>query len=233
MSIKPTQGQKDVLGLMIEMLQGDPEDPLSGLIHQLQQNRDALNSPDEGGPEPKAEAQPRDEIGALIEGMEAGKPTGIDLRSAAPQPRPRPATLPGPRRHEVSPWFDSMFGIESSYDPNAVSPKGAVGIAQMLPETAAETAKILGEPFKPEFLTDPAWSKRMGIATFNRFAEQFGRDPWLTLAAYNAGPRRVKEAGGTSGNVTEILPRLPLETRNHLARMAERLGVKIGDHVVP
>jgi len=210
----------DTLGMMIKILQGDdPEDPLVGLINSIRNNRDEPAQP------------PKDDLGRMIDSMEVE--AGQTPEDLPPMPQPRPTSEPRTIDSPHKGWFDTMFHLESSGDQNAVSPKGAEGIAQLLPETAAETASMLGEPFSKEMLRDPSWSKRMGIATFNRFAKQFDNDPWLGLAAYNAGPGRVRRAGGKAGNIMEILPKLPPETRTHLQKMATRLGIGIGDAVVP
>jgi hypothetical protein len=76
---------------------------------------------------------------------------------------------------------------ESGFDPNAVSGDGAMGIMQVMPGTATELG--LADPF------DPAQAIPAGARYLIRQHERFGS--WeLALAAYNAGPEAVVQAGG-------------------------------------
>jgi soluble lytic murein transglycosylase-like protein len=101
---------------------------------------------------------------------------------------------------------------------------------QLMPATAREYAGRIGETFSDANLRDPAWSRRVGMAVFNDYTKQLGGDPWWGLAAYNGGitaMRKLWEAAG-KGGVVEALGQMPRETRNHLQRVAERLGVEVG-----
>lgn len=73
--------------------------------------------------------------------------------------------------------------VESSFNPQAISPKGALGLMQLMPETA----KLVGvsDPFNPI-------ENLKGAALYlKRLLEEF-KDLSLALAAYNAGPEKVK-----------------------------------------
>lgn len=72
---------------------------------------------------------------------------------------------------------------ESNFNPFAVSPAGAQGIAQFIPSTAA--AYGLDDPFNPEAAMDAQ------AHLMSDLIDQLG-DPQLALAAYNAGPAPVK-----------------------------------------
>lgn len=76
---------------------------------------------------------------------------------------------------------------ESSGNPNAVSPAGAIGLMQLMPDTAAEMG------------VDP-WNPRQNVMGGTKYLKQqldtFGGDVSLALAAYNAGPGAVQKYGG-------------------------------------
>lgn len=83
--------------------------------------------------------------------------------------------------------FTRLVQQESGWNPDAVSPAGAVGLAQFMPETAA------GLGVDP---TDPV-SALYGAARHLRdLLDRYGNDYSLALAAYNAGPGAVDAAGG-------------------------------------
>lgn len=89
---------------------------------------------------------------------------------------------------------------ESGGDPNALSPKGAAGLMQIMPETA----KNPGYGVKPLQGWDgvdprtapPEEQMRFGAEYLAAMSNKFGGDMGKTLAAYNAGPGAVEESGG-------------------------------------
>ena len=96
--------------------------------------------------------------------------------------------------------FRALVEAESSYDPAAVSPKGAYGLGQLMPDTAG----ALGvDPRDPSQNLDGAARYLLAqLATF--------KDVDLALAAYNAGPHRVVEYSGVPPFT---------ETRDYIARI--------------
>ena len=85
-----------------------------------------------------------------------------------------------------------VIQAESSGDPTAVSPKGAKGLMQLMPETAEEMAKELGIPYSEERLTaDPQYNMALGNAYLNKMLGRYGGNSTLAVAAYNAGPGSV------------------------------------------
>lgn len=84
------------------------------------------------------------------------------------------------------------YGIirsESVFDPKAVSYAGAVGLAQLMPATAAETAK--GLKMGSYSLNDPADNVKIGMTYYSYMLDRFGRRPMRAMFAYNAGPGRM------------------------------------------
>lgn len=94
------------------------------------------------------------------------------------------------------------------------SPKGAIGIAQVMPATAPEAAALAGLPFDEErYRNDPQYNEALGQAYFREQLRAFG-DPAKAAAAYNAGPGRVRDAIQRGGE--NWLSLLPAETRNYV-----------------
>lgn len=94
---------------------------------------------------------------------------------------------------------------ESGFRPCAVSHKGAEGLMQLMPETQAQFR--VGDPF------DAKQSLEAGSKLLKQLLDRFGGDLTKTLSAYNAGARRVDEAGG----VPDIA-----ETRNYVYSIITR-----------
>jgi hypothetical protein len=82
--------------------------------------------------------------------------------------------------------FLRMIGAESSWNQSAVSPKGATGLGQLMPATAAELGVDPNDPFQN--IEGSARYLAQQYATFGSWP--------LALAAYNAGPGNVRKHGG-------------------------------------
>lgn len=91
------------------------------------------------------------------------------------------------RKHDIpEDLFLRLVQQESGWNPNAVSPKGATGLAQLMPATA----RGLGVD-----INDPAQNLEGGARYLRAMYDKFGS--WrLALAAYNAGPGAVEQHGG-------------------------------------
>ena len=123
---------------------------------------------------------------------------------------------------------------ESSFNPEARSSAGALGLLQLMPGTARETARKLGISYKKSRLTsDPAYNATLGAAVLGDLAEEFDGSYILTFAAYNAGKNKVKEwierfGDPRNPNVDPIdwVESIPYtETRNYVQRITENLQV--------
>ena len=92
-------------------------------------------------------------------------------------------------RHNVDPTLiKAIIMAESSYNPNAISKKGAKGLMQLMPQTA----RALGV----EDIFDPAENIKAGVRYFKRLQNNFNGDTRLSLAAYHAGISRVRKYNG-------------------------------------
>jgi hypothetical protein len=90
---------------------------------------------------------------------------------------------------DVSPAFVlAVIGVESGGRAEAVSGAGAVGLMQLIPDTAAR--------FNVTDSTDPAQNIKGGTAYLDWLLKEFKRDPLLALAGYNAGEGAVRKHNG-------------------------------------
>jgi soluble lytic murein transglycosylase len=94
--------------------------------------------------------------------------------------------------HDLDPaLLAAVVYVESRFDPNATSDAGAIGLMQLLPETAKGIAQRTGgERFVVADLRDPEINVRYGSWYLDHLREQYG-DMRLALAAYHAGPGNV------------------------------------------
>lgn len=110
-------------------------------------------------------------------------------------------------RFDLSPaLIEALVWQESRWNPNAVSPVGARGLAQLMPGTARE----LGVDPR-----DPYANLEGGARYLREQLDRFEGDVEKALAAYNAGPGRVQKAGG--------IPRIR-ETQTYVAAIFGRLS---------
>jgi soluble lytic murein transglycosylase len=78
---------------------------------------------------------------------------------------------------------------ESTFDPEALSPAGARGLAQLMPGTARQTARGLDVAFAPNLITVPDLNLHLGAAHLAELLRRFSGRVEVALAAYNAGSR--------------------------------------------
>ncbi|MBF0183622.1 MAG: lytic transglycosylase domain-containing protein [Magnetococcales bacterium] len=99
--------------------------------------------------------------------------------------------------------LQSIIRAESNFDPYAISAKGAVGLMQLMPETARH--------YGVTDMTDPETNVQGGARFLADLLRQFNNNLEISLAAYNAGPSTVMRYGG-------IIPPYP-ETRQYVERV--------------
>jgi soluble lytic murein transglycosylase-like protein len=133
-------------------------------------------------PSPDRDPVPPDEIGAIVAEASAREGLTPDL-------------------------LRSVMEKESSYLPCAVPVKGAQGLMQLMPSTAADLG--VGDLF------DPLENVEAGARFLKQLLVRYDGSLPLALAAYNAGPGRVDSARG--------IPLIP-ETRNYVTEILGRFG---------
>ena len=135
-----------------------------------------------------------------------------------------------------SAWVFAVVRQESAFLSDARSHAGALGLMQLMPDTARRVARSLGKdsPQKTDLLK-PTVNIRYGTAYLRTVLDVFGQHPVLATAAYNAGPHRVRawmpETSMPADIWVEIVP-FP-ETRGYLRRVLaytiiyeQRLGLQ-------
>lgn len=103
--------------------------------------------------------------------------------------------------------LSAVIQQESGFRPCSVSDKGAMGLMQLMPATA--------EDLGVQDAFDPDQNVEAGAALLKTLMQRYGGDLNRVLGAYNAGPRRVDEAGG--------VPAIP-ETMQYVKRILSALG---------
>ncbi|MEJ8839112.1 lytic transglycosylase domain-containing protein [Ramlibacter sp. AN1133] len=100
--------------------------------------------------------------------------------------------------------LQALIAAESGFDPGAVSPKGAIGLMQVMPATA-ERYGLAGDARSPleRKLKDPRTNLRAGARYLRDLLRMFPGRLELALAAYNAGEGAVQRAGNRIPNFRE------------------------------
>ena len=115
----------------------------------------------------------------------------------------------------------SVINVESHFNKDAVSPKGAVGLMQILPSTAEEIKNELG--YESYDLKNPTDNIFMGTYYLSKLQRRFENET-AALASYNAGPTNVSnwlkdERYSKDGKELEKIPFA--ETRNYIEKYKE------------
>jgi soluble lytic murein transglycosylase len=123
----------------------------------------------------------------------------------------------------------SLMRQESSFNSRVTSKADAVGLMQLIPPTAEEVARTLGqETPNRENLKDPVINVRLGIEYLNRLLVSFNQNMVYALAAYNAGPTKVQQWVALRSNMSplEFIESIPYtETRNYVKKILRNYAI--------
>lgn len=170
------------------------------------QSRIVANQYKGQGKIPDAAQEARSVINRYLQGGEPAKPQEL-------QSNPNdPAAL-------VNSLWNKVEKQESGGKQSAVSTKGAVGVAQVMPQTAPEAAQLAGLPWdEKRYREDAGYNRKLGQAYLTKQVLDFG-DPAKALAAYNVGPNATQEAiskAQRAGKPEQWLTYLPKETQQYV-----------------
>jgi soluble lytic murein transglycosylase len=119
-----------------------------------------------------------------------------------------------------------MLGLicqESHFQANAASSAGAIGLMQLMPNTARRLSPKLGLSYSSKRLADPEYNIALGAAYFAQLLSEFNGDSILALAAYNAGESRAQAWDEEFGGETDVfVEHIPFrETRLFIKRIVQ------------
>jgi soluble lytic murein transglycosylase-like protein len=119
----------------------------------------------------------------------------------------------------------AVIEVESSYDPDAVSHRGALGLMQLREPTLRREVERAGlELLDPH---DPATNLRAGIRYLRRLLDAFGREE-VALMAYNAGPNRILGYLREEGGIPDRFQAYPRKVKAELRRLRRAFGEERG-----
>jgi len=144
-----------------------------------------------------------------------------------------------PHHKPIGPEMDrsviySVVRTESAFDQRDVSPAKAVGLMQVTPAAARDTAKRFGVAYDwKRLVSDPVYNTQMGAAELAALLRDYRGSHIMTFAGYNAGRGRVQQWVKQFGDPRDPkidpidwVERIPFaETRNYVQRVMENLQV--------
>ncbi|MBD2863833.1 MULTISPECIES: lytic transglycosylase domain-containing protein [Paenibacillus] len=128
------------------------------------------------------------------------------------------------QNYEVDPFLiAAIIRVETNYNPEKISKKGAIGLMQLMPDTAEWIVKKAGYAEETSKLLHRAdVNIEVGAWYLNSLYNQFGSNKIATLAAYNAGPGNARKwlDNGTWDGTLKNVDQIPFgETRHYIQRV--------------
>ena len=149
-----------------------------------------------------------------VDGVADAEPVATQQRNVAPAADPFTAVVAEASQRFGIPalWIRAVMQVESFGDVRALSPKGAMGLMQIMPEAWAELRSRYGLGADPYDAHDNIFA---GAAYLRALVDRYGSPGFL--AAYNAGPARYEDHLATGRA-------LPAETQAYVAALAPMIG---------
>jgi len=146
---------------------------------------------------------------AAIAATLSRRPTGLTADEVAAVAR---TIVVEARRYALEPSLVlAVMHVESRFYNFAVSPVGAIGLMQVMPDTGAYLAARIGIDWVgPETLFDPTTNVRLGVAYLRELSDRYGNLE-TALAAYNWGPGRIDRRLRLGTALPDEYPNLVLE----------------------
>lgn len=139
--------------------------------------------------------------------------------------------------------FNIALGTESNHQQltptgePVTSPKGAIGIAQVMPDTAKEVAANNGIEWDDnKYKTDAVYNAKLGKLYFDQQLKSNGGNLAMAYAAYNAGPgnlQKAKDAAIAEGKPENWAVHLPAETQAYVTKNMTAFGSGDGQYTKP
>lgn len=136
------------------------------------------------------------------------------LTGGAPPTTEIPVNAPPSATAPEDDLVERVIQQESAGNPHAVSPKGAMGLMQVMPATARDPGFGV-KPMDPAKAFDPEENRRFGTEYLTAMQNRYGGDTEAALVAYNAGPGRADQFVKTGRNKAS----LPKETQDYIAKI--------------
>jgi len=133
-------------------------------------------------------------------------------------------------RYNLDPFLVlSLMRQESAFNARVISKANAIGLMQLIPPTAKEVARTLNQDIpSKESLKDPVVNVQLGIEYLNRLLVSFNQNMVYALAAYNAGPTKVRQWVALRSNMPplEFIESIPYtETRNYVKKILRNYAI--------
>ena len=202
-----------------EPLRHDEGDPLRLVVELLARSGNAR----------AAQAIARTELQGELSGAPSAASLGLWMAAFPLAFRPEVQKSCGLVKVEPD-LFQALIREESALDPHVISWAGAVGLSQLMPQTARGVARDLKlrERIDLDSLQNPELNLRLGSAYVGQLLKKFSGNPALALAAYNAGSGAVgawlRDRG--TEDLDAFVEEIPIaETRGYVKRVLQTYNV--------
>lgn len=179
--------------------------------------------------------EPSARLLVAVDARTGAAPAAVPAHAAAPCGQPGPAApstslaaivqQAGCAQGVDPDLLHAVIAVESGYSSHAVSPRGAQGLMQLMPATARSYG--VTHPF------DMAQNIHAGARHLRHLLDQFGQDPALALAAYNAGAGAVMRHQRRIPPYAETLAYVPRVLRHWAARQRSRAATSMDTRHAP